>query len=327
MQTPYIYSTSRVNTLAQYLLTKTDVERLLVASPAELSEALKETYLAPFLLRVPEEDLASALELTLIEAKQLIHRIAPQGDHFRLLWVQYDLHNLRVFAKAEATSQSYEAIMSYLSERGIYAPTDLFAHVEAGTLDRLESGWQAAYTAATRAAAAGETSSIDGIFDAAYFSTVKRIAFVSQDAFLSRYLRAVIDGYNLTARLRLLSYPQLQLTPSFVSGGTFNAAEIETKEQVVAAFTRLSSVTQWEAALATYEETGHTTELDARLEEYLTGLAYHASGDMFSSASLVSYYLRCRQAAANVRTIMVGKHSGQPTAVIRRNLRLQYVND
>ena len=103
MQTSYIYSVSRVNTLAQYLLTKTDIERLLVAQPGEdLQSALKETYLAPYVLRAKDGDVAEAIELTLIDAKKLVHHIAPNGDMFRVLWARYDIHNLRVFAKAKA---------------------------------------------------------------------------------------------------------------------------------------------------------------------------------------------------------------------------------
>ena len=102
MQTSYIYSVSRVNTLREYLLTKTDIERLLVAAPGdELHTALKETYLAPYLTRLDDEDMAKAIELTLIDAKRLVHQIAPHGDMFRVLWVHYDIHNLRVFAKAK----------------------------------------------------------------------------------------------------------------------------------------------------------------------------------------------------------------------------------
>ena len=52
MQTSYIYSASRLNTLANFLLSKTDIERLMVASPGvELQSALKETYLAPYILK------------------------------------------------------------------------------------------------------------------------------------------------------------------------------------------------------------------------------------------------------------------------------------
>jgi len=42
---------------------------------------------------------------------------------------------------------------------------------------------------------------------------------------------------------------------------------------------------------------------------------------------LVLYYLQTRQAAANVRTIVVGKNSGMTAEDIRSNLRLAYVND
>ena len=328
METNYIYSTSRVNTLSQYLLTKTDIERLLVAAPGEeLQEALKETYLAPFLLRVPEEDMAAAIELTLIEAKRLLHRIAPHGDRFRLLWVQYDLHNLRVFAKAAARGLPYETAVTYCSERGIYTPAELYHHVSEQTLNRVQPGWQDAYDAAARMAAAGQRDAIDGVFDAAYFATVTRIAFYARDAFLSRYLRVYIDLYNLRSRLRMLRHPHLQFTPAFVSGGTFAAAEIDSYDQVVGALAQFGGADWWQAALSAYEETGNTTELDARVDDYLVTLAYQASSDQFSSAALVLYYLRCRQAAANVRTIVVGKYSGQPVATIRRNLRLAYVND
>ena len=47
---------------------------------------------------------------------------------------------------------------------------------------------------------------------------------------------------------------------------------------------------------------------------------------MFSSASLILYYLRTRQAAANIRTIVVGRTSGQSVNAIRANLRTAYVN-
>jgi hypothetical protein len=41
----------------------------------------------------------------------------------------------------------------------------------------------------------------------------------------------------------------------------------------------------------------------------------------------VLYYLKCRQAAANIRTIVVGKESGMSEADIRANLRMAHVNN
>ena len=154
MQTSYIYSVSRVNTLKQFLLSKTDIERLLVAEPGEdMQSALKETYLAPYIAQAPGEDMSLAIEQTLIDAKRLLHRIAPNGsgDMFRVLWVQYDIHNLRVFAKATAKQLTFEDCKPYLSDKGAYDLEYLFEHAEAGTLDFLYSDWQAAYNQALQA--------------------------------------------------------------------------------------------------------------------------------------------------------------------------------
>jgi vacuolar-type H+-ATPase subunit C/Vma6 len=328
MQTSYIYSTSRLNTLAQYLLTETDIDRLMVAEPGEdLQSALKETYLAQYVLQVPNGEISEAIEQTLIDAKQLIHRIAPNGHMFEVLWVQYDIHNLRVFAKAQAAGLQYDECKVYVSGRGTYDPAVLFEYAEKGDLNRLQSDWQQGFDVAQRLVAAGEIDKVDGVFDDLFFAAIKRSAQSSQDAFLTKYIRGVIDMYNLKSRLRAVNYPQIPFTPVFITGGTFAEAEIETKEQIFSAFEKLSGIQFWKSAVENYTQTGNSSQIDARVDEYLLILAKQASFDMFSSASLVLYYLQCRQAAANVRTIVVGKNSGMKEGDIRANLRMAYVNE
>lgn len=328
METSYVYSSSRVNTLAQYLLTKTDIDRLMVAEPgADLQSALKETYLAPYILMVEGGEFTEAIEKTLIDAKKLIHRITPKGDMFRVLWVQYDIHNLRVFAKAIANNLPYEACSQHVSMRGIYDPEVLYEYAERGELNRLQSEWQEAFSAATRLITAGELDKVDGVFDETLFAIVKRIATASNDSFIRKYVRGMIDMYNLKSRLRVITHPQVQFTPAFVTGGTFAQAEIESKEQVFAALENIKNHDFWRSAIDYYEQTGNTAHLDARADEYLLSLAKEASYDIFSSASLVLYYLQCRQSAANIRTIVVGRNSGMSEVNIRANLRIAYVNE
>jgi V/A-type H+-transporting ATPase subunit C len=329
MQTSYIYSVSRLNTLGQFLLNQTDIERLLVATPGEdLQSALKETYLAPYIAHSPEEDVALAIEQTLIDAKRLIHRIAPEhGDRFRILWVHYDIHNLRVFAKAHADNRSYAACVPLLSERGIYDPAYLFSHVEAGTLDRLQSGWGEAFAKASQHAQNGEIDAIDGVFDAAYFATSFAILARDGDAFTRRYFARVVDLYNVKSRLRHAQNPRVSFTPTFIEGGSFGRDRFETREAALALLAQFGGAEFWADAIEHYETTGNTTRLDARADDHLVMLTKDASVDVFSSASLVLYYLKCRQAAANIRTIVVGKNSGMYEADIRANLRLVYVNE
>jgi vacuolar-type H+-ATPase subunit C/Vma6 len=328
METSYIYSASRVIALEQFLLSKTDIERLLVAEPGEdLHSALKETYLAPYVAHVPDEDVGLAIEQTLIDAKRLIHRISPNGDMFRVMWIQYDIHNLRVFVKATVNQLTLEECRPFLSERGVYNPEYLFTHAENGTLDFLQSEWQEAYTKALDKVKAGELDKVDGIFDELHFVTSKRIVNKVGDSFMKKYLVHFIDMYNLKSRLRYLKNDKVNFSPDFVCGGSFDKERIETLEETVAAFSRLGGAEFWRESLEYFQTKGKTTSLDARSGEYLLTLAKEGSADMFSSASLVLYYLKCRQAAANIRIIVVGKDSGLSETAIRTNLRMAYVND
>ncbi len=326
MQTQYIYSASRANTLAQYLLTKTDIDRLLVADAGDdLQSALKETYLAPYVLQ--DADIAVAIEATLIEAKKLLHRIAPDGDMLRVLWLQYDVHNLRVFAKAQAIGKGFADVAQFVSARGIYDPAYLYAMADRSELNRLQMSWQESYTEAVRHATVGDIDQVDGVFDQLFFATATRIAERFKDPFIRKYVRAIVDLYNLKARLRAATYDQIKFSPVFITGGTFAEREIETKEQVLVAFAQLGGEAFWRIAIEQFAATGNTTHIDARADEYLVDMSKQASFDMFSSASLVLFYLQSRQSAANVRTIVVGKNSGMSEAAIRSNLRLAYVNN
>lgn len=328
MQTSYIYSVSRVNALSQSLLSKTDIEFLLATEPGEaLQSALKETYLAPYVLRVPNENVSLAIEQTLIDAKRLIHRLAPNGDMFRIMWVQYDIHNLRAFAKATAKGLALEEVKPFLSERGIYQPEYLHARIEERALSSLQKGWQEAYDKAVALVGEGKMDLVDGVFDELYFITSRRIVETIGDAFIKQYFSTLVDFYNLKSRLRHLKNEGVRFEPAFVPGGSFSAESIMTLEQTLAMFARHGGVEYWKSALEFFVETGNFTRIDALVADRLLTVAKEGSYDMFSSASLVLYYLKCRQAAANIRIIVVGKNSGMSIEDIRANLRMAYVND
>jgi len=327
MNTSYVYSATRLNTLGTELLSITDIDRLLVADPGEdLAQALKETYLAPYVLQVENEDVTEAIEMTLVEAKQLIERIAPEGNQFSVLWVQYDIHNLRVLAKAAKVGKTLDEVVTYMSRRGMYAPEELHSHVEAGTLNRLQIDWQTAYDAAMRHVDAGDLDKIDAVFDELLFTTIKRTAQMSDDRFLKRYVAAVIDMYNVKATLRRARLGTMTMQPEFISGGTFTASELVNADAAATALETLSPGF-FTAAIESYNSNGNTSELDARIDDYLVSITKAAATDVFSSASTILYYLRARQAATNVRTIVVGRNSGMDTESIKANLRYAYVNN
>lgn len=327
MNTSYIYSASRVATLSQELLSKTDIDRLLVAAPGQrLASALKETYLAPYLLQNKNEDMAEAIELTLIEAKNIISSIAPDSAQFSVLWVQYDIHNLRVLAKATVLGLPVEQLSEYFSERGAYQPATLAEYARDGALSNLYVGWQEAYTKAVELVAAGALDQVDSVFDVLVLSTMSAIAETAKDPFISVYTKAVIDMHNIKSSLRALKLADKIARPVHVSGGAISADRLRDIGEIHSVLEYLAPG-HFTSALEQYQQDGHTTVLDARYDEYLIKLAHEASIDMFSAASIVAYYLHVRQSATNVRTIVVGLESGQSADVIRPNVRMSYVTN
>lgn len=330
MQTSYIYSVSRVNALSEFLLTKADIDRLLVAEPGnELRSALKETYLAPYVSAVPDESVPLAISKTLIDAKKMIYKIAPKGkgEMFRILWIQYDIHNLRVFSKAKANGYSLEDCRPFVSERGICTADYIYSKIVDGSLDSIYKGWQAAYDKALEAVKEGRIDLVDGIFDELYFETSKFIVDKKGDSFIKSYMKRVIDIYNLRSRLRHLKNETVSFGPTFVLGGNIKEEEIETMEDTIAAFGSLGGDAFWKDSLDLFQKTGNFTPIDVNSNEFLIEFSKDASSDMFSSSSLVLYYLKCRQSAANIRAIVIGKNSGMSVADIRANLRMAYVNE
>lgn len=326
MQTSYIYSVSRVNAASGDLLTKADIDRLLVARPgASFVDVLKETYLAPHLLQ-SENDIQTALDAALYETKQLLENVAPSDELLRGLWLQYDVHNLRVLAKSAAAEISVTAVSPYLTELGVYSLERLEQAVATSTLNYVEDGWQEAFTEAVRLTAEGKVTEVDTLFDQMYFTALQRAARQAKDPFIKEYSRKVIDLFNLQSSLRSLSHKDPDLSVAFVSGGSYGASELETKEQVLSAYGKLGASIDWAAAVQYYTETKNTTRLNVAAADYLLSLAREAAYDMFSSASLVLFYLRSKQSVSNIRAIAAGVNSGLRPEQIKNNVQTAYVD-
>lgn len=326
MQTSYIYSTSRINTVSEELLTMADIDRLLVAKPGgEFTEALKETYLASYLIQAAG-DVRVAIRSAEHEAKLLLTQVSPDTSLLKPLWLRYDVHNLRVIAKATVAGVAIEEVDNHFSSLGAYDPAYLQEAVSGNFLNRLEQDWQEAYDEAIRVASGGDLEAVDGIFDELYFATAGRLIAQSRDVFMARYFKAMIDLHNLKSRLRTLTYPNMTFRANFIVGGNYGRSEIDTKEQVLATYAKLGNESHWRDAIEYYTATNNTTRLDARAEDYLVSLTREAAYNMFSSASLVLYYLRSQQSADNIRTILVGLNAGMKQDDIRANLRIAYVN-
>jgi len=326
MKTSYIYSSSRVKALEKELLSESDIERLMEVDRGEkFIQALKETYLATYLVGEETNDVFEALEKSIVESKQLICRIAPEVKLFDFLWVRYDIHNLRVILKAKKADLLQDEIMPFLSKSGKYAPETILEHVNAGTLNRLESEFQTIYEQAGKVIVEQGIVEADLLFDAGYFELVKRLVSDTRDLSLATIMRLQIDLYNIKTRLRTLVVERTKDNSWFVSGGNLRLQDIELKEQALASLINYGGEQHWREAIELYSNEGHSTLIDVRSDDHLLATVRNISNDIFSPASLVAYFLNTQNSAKIIQTIIVGKESGQSEALIRTQLRTLYV--
>ena len=326
MKTSYIYSSSRVKALEKELLNEASVNHLLESAKGEaFMKALKETYLATHLKSENADGVFSALEDSLVEAKNLIERVAPEKRLFDFLWVRYDLHNLRVILKAKKAGLSEDKMSPYLSRLGKYTPETLQEHISAGTLNRLESEFKVIYEQAEKIMEEQGVATADLLIDTSYFELAKRMVHDTHDLSLGKVIRLQIDLYNLRTKLRTLLVEREDSSAWFVTGGNLRLSDIDSKEQALSALLAYGGEKYWREAIEVYNTEQHLTLIEARADDFLLETLRDMSHDIFSPASLIAYFLQTQNSAKIIQTITVGKESGQDESQIRKHLRTLYV--
>ena len=327
MNTSYIYSATRVNTLTPSLLQEADIARMLEANTADdLKLAIKESYLGSYM-----EDgagtfnIETALQNNLQSNKDIVMSIAPKPRDLAIMWLEADIHNLRVFIKAKNAefdqTETYQQFLPY----GLYAVDTFYSHAVADTLYRLEPELHTAYHTGYRLAEEGSFHKLETTLDQTYFACQKRLAEESHNLFLVAFVKLQIDLYNLKTRLRTLkTKTRHDFDRLYVEGGTVNKDALGTYEQTLATLYTFGGEALWREVIQTYEEKNDSLPLELLLERYVAGYVAEAKNDIFSLASLISYILQVRLSGTVLRMLFVGKESGIDNKVLQDNVNIVY---
>ena len=165
----------------------------------------------------------------------------------------------------------------------------------------------------------------DREIDFGYFNLLKRLAEESKNQLITDFVRLQIDLYNLKTRLRLMHTPRLDGEKYFIDKGSFTFAEIETREQVIEKLSKMGNESFWKEAIDIYINEGHSTLLDTKFDDYLFVWLKSLNQDVFSAATLLTYWLKSQNLNHSIQAILVGKEGGQSDLVIRKQLRNIYV--
>ncbi len=325
MDAKYIYAGTLAKTHEQELLSETQLEMLLSAkSVEEFETVLHDTYLAPYLASKEEnESVSQLLEKSVTEARKTLIKNAPDPHLLDVLWIKYDFYNLRTIIKAERSGTSEEKCLSMCFNSGLYDPQTLRKHYIENSLANLDMTLKEASLEAKEARTASE---IDAVINKNYFKAIQSLEPQKTNPFIKKYIKLLIDLYNITSRLRNISLEENggKAPNVFISGGSFSESDLSEKNRILNAFNKMRGEKIWRDALEDFQKTGNFSLIEKTNDEVVLDFLDRESFELFSLAPLFAYFTAIKNNAQIIRAIYVGKTTGVSEHDIRFNLRKLY---
>ena len=197
--TDYLHATARVRALENGMVTRRDFQKMIDAKTVE--EAYKVLSDAPICHGAPMQDYEQALEQNLLDAYQLLDRIAPGNGLTELFRYQYDGHNFKTAIKARRAAGDVTGVYSNLGNLPAKA---VAAQVESGRTEGLPAPLaEAALEAADTLAKTGDPQAVDILLDRGILAAMAQKAGEIGNPFLNKYVEAQVDIANIRAAVRL----------------------------------------------------------------------------------------------------------------------------
>lgn len=319
----YIYSASRIKTLSYNLLSENQLERLLGAkSQEEAFKTLQDTFLESFVY-AKVQDISKPMEDCVYQAKTLLGSIAPDQKMISILWIEFDFFNLKIIAKGRKNGLETEEIKKHATFTGNYTFERLLKAYDDKKLGTLNKYFKEAVEESQEKQ---NESQLDLVFDRKYLENLVAESKSVKDKFMKEFVLKMIDLFNLKTALRLkfLESQNVPVRDLFVPGGKISKKDLEDETQLNFILNRFGNGKKWQEAFEEYKKSGNFSLIEKASEEHLLDFLKRKSLNMFSPATLFSYFYRLKNNLHIIRTIILGKEMGLSELEIRNYLKKLY---
>ncbi len=317
----YLHLSARIRVLENRLLSHDRLERMLDARTAE--EAAK--VLTECGYRELGAVTPAGIEEMLSEARKErfgeLEKLTPDRQVLDLFRIKYDYHNVKVLLKAGYMGVSAQEL---LSGAGRYEP----AALAAATSQTNPTLAQAAARAGEVLSATGDGQQADFILDAACYAELLETAQAAGSAYMTDYVRTLIDAANLrtAVRVKRMGEGKELLERALIPGGKVDPAAIANAEPT--ALAALYGKTPLAAAAgegAKAAEGGSLTAFERLCDNAVTAAVREARKVPFGEQPMVAYLYAREAEETAVRIILNGKLAGLSRATMEERLRDAYV--
>lgn len=280
-------------------------------------------------LRRPE-DYETVVKAELRGTYQMAYRIAANIPELpEILGCKYDYHNVKVALKAKYLGQEggpyveatpvepsliAKVVAKYDSKANL--PLNLHAAIQAGS---------AAYERAEN------PQDIDIALDQLQYAHMLALAARIESAFITGYVRALIDFYNVRTLMRVKNMQKgtAFLAECLVPGGNADPAFFlqnygKSGGALALAFAFKSFGGEVKAGVEAYEKSGNFAELERLLDNSLIHYVRGAKRISFGPEVLFAYLVSKENEIRQIRIVVACKQNQIPSEVLKERLRDNY---
>lgn len=339
--TKYAYAVGRIRVLETHLLRHSDMERMIGAkNPEEALKVLQDLDFENHSGAEPNkpERFHEIISIHLREVKALLEKITPYPDILNLLWLSFDLHNIKTILRSKYKKLSEQVTETHLINIGSVSHHLLQKYIVEGTYpEKLPADLKKIIDDAIALYANCEDMQIvDNFLDNQFFLLIQKITNESQNSFLKDLYTLIIDIENLkkAVRVKHLSDRVSSTKNIFTAEGDISKTILDEylkKENMEAAdmfiVEKLQSTVYGKPlhkGIEKLREEGILSPLELELESLIVRHLRKAKIIVYGPEPVFAYFLSKINNAQIIRTIMVGKINGLKEQQIRSMLRELY---
>lgn len=326
--TDYLYASARIKALEKNLLTRDRMERMCEARSMEDAFKVLTECGWPEIASASMSDVEAALAHRRSETFALIRSVAPDKRIPDVFLMKYDYHNLKTLLKSEVTGEKSEPL---LIDAGRVPVRQLLAMVR-------ENNFSDMPTAMAKIVVEGrdllsrtrDPQLLDFYLDRAQFTEMLETAEAFGSAFLTGYIKLMIDSVNLRSavRLRRMGKGSETLRFALLPGGNVSIMYLQhdiTPDLIDSVFASSPLSAAASAGAAVLRGEGSLAAMDLASDDALLRYLKRAKYVAFGAETLIGYLAAQESELTAVRIIIAGRLAGLSAEMIIERLRDAYV--
>ncbi|MFH1598380.1 MAG: V-type ATPase subunit [Patescibacteria group bacterium] len=321
----YAFATGKIRALEARLLNSTDIERMIDADNSDSAfKVFNDTDYADNLLDVAATGFKKALDDDLNQAKDLLTHIVPDPNLVRLVFLQYDFHNIKLAFKAKYSDKDLKDEASPFSQFPYSDYQDYI--IEEQNNDLAEDLKAIIDEVKKELDKQPDSHQIDNILDKKYFELYRQLAKQIGNQFIQDLVMIQINIANVKIFLRAkrMNKDSKWLGNELINGGSIperDFLEVYDKDlkEAFKAFSRCFPK-QMDQAFAEYQKDQNLWQLEKAFEHYELEFTRKAKY-LVGPEVIVAYYYAKTNAIRNVRLIMTGKLNKVKPEEIKQRVR------